>query len=182
MTVTSTLAGMPKVVWLATGVAWAASSLLLLASPTYWEPATILDWAAVLAYTVAWLLLAPSVVLVSRLAEARRAHLVGAAIAVAAVVAGIANIVEDGLGVAGASEWYVYGILIATVLLVPFAYLFARERALRLAAFALALFIGIGFTAAGIGGLVVLVLFGALALRTEWFQSRSAPPMPEPAG
>jgi hypothetical protein len=173
---------LPRTLWLATGVAWAASSLILLARPTYWDPRTILDWAAVIAYTVAWLLLAPSIVLVSRLAEARRAHFLGTAIALAAVVAGVANIIEDGLGVAGASEWYVYGILIATVLLVPLAYLFARERALRLTGFCLALFLGIGFAAAGIGGLIILVLFGALALRTEWFESRSAPSAPEPAG
>jgi hypothetical protein len=157
-------------VWLATGVAWAASSLILLARPTYWDPVTLLDWAAVIVHTLAWLLFAPSIVLVSRLAAARRAHLLGIAIASAALVTGIANLVEDGLRLAAANTWYLYGILVATVLLVPFAYMFARERATRLAAFSVLLFLGIGFTAAGIGGVIVLLLFGALALRTEWFQ------------
>ncbi len=133
-----------------------------------------------LAYSVAWLLFAASIVLVSRLAEARRTHVAGMAIALAAAVAGGANLVVNVAGVAGLAEWYSYGILLATVLLVPFAYLFARERRLRLTAFALGLFLAIGFAPPVLSGVLVLLLFGALALRMAWFEARGEP-APEPA-
>ena len=131
---------------------------------------------------MAWLLFAWSIVLVSRLADARRTHVLGAAIAVAAAITGVANLVVNVLDVQGLAEWYLYGILVATALLVPFSYLFARERLFRLVAFTLGLFLGIGFAPPVLTGVAVLVLFGALALRTEWFESRSSPPTPEPAG
>lgn len=168
-----------RTVWLATGVAWAVSALLTLVQPSL---TPLVLGIAALAYSAAWLLFAGSIVLLSRLADARRAHFVGAAIALAATVTGVANLVVNVLDVQGLAEWYLYGILVATVLLVPFAYLFARERMLRLVAFTLGLFLGIGFVAPVLGGAIVLVLFGALAVRTEWFETRSAPPMPEPAG
>ena len=165
-------------VWLATGVAWAASALLSLAQPPVTPPAPMSPVAA-LVYSVAWLLLAWSVVLVSRLADARRTHAAGLAIAIAAAVTALANLAVNVLGVPGLSDWYVYGILIATVLLVPFAYLFARERLLRLTLFSLALFLAIGFVPPVFGGLIVLVLFGALALRTAWFEARGPSPAAE---
>ncbi len=104
------------------------------------------------------------------------------AIATAAAVTGVANLVVNVLSVQGLADWYLYGILVATVLLVPFSYLFARERLLRLVAFTLGVFLGIGFVTPVLGGVIVLALFGALALRTEWFEARSTPPAPEPAG
>jgi predicted membrane-bound dolichyl-phosphate-mannose-protein mannosyltransferase len=167
-------------VWLATGAAWAVSSVLSLALPTATPPAPMAPVAA-LVYSIAWLLLAWSVVLLSRLADARRTHLAGLAIGLAAAVTGVANLVVNVLGVPGLSEWYLYGILIATVLLVPFAYLFARERLLRLTVFSLALFLAIGFVPPALAGLVALLLFGALALRTAWFETRGESPSAEPA-
>ena len=169
-----------RLVWLATGITWAVSALLPLAQALV-TPLLDLRPVTALVYSVAWLLFAASSVLVSRIAEARRAHLVGMAIAIAAVVTGGANLVVNVAGVAGLAEWYSYGILIATVLLVPFAYLFARERLLRLTAFTLGLFVAIGFTPPVLGGVLVALLFGALALRTAWFESRGAPTSPEPA-
>ncbi len=168
-------------VWLATGAAWAVSALLALAQPSLTQLASVPGIAA-LAYSAAWLLFACSILLVSRLADARRTHVLGGAIAVAAAITGVANLVVNVLNVQGLAEWYLYGILVATVLLVPFSYLFARERLLRLVAFSLGLFLGIGFAPPVLTGVVVFFLFGALALRTEWFESRSAAPTPEPVG
>src|SRR5688500_2924367 len=108
---------MPRRVWLATGLAWAASSVILLAGPLYRDPQAIVGWAAVIAYSAAWLLLAPSIVLASRLATARRAHLLGMGIGAAAAVTGIANLVAVGFGVSGAGTWYLYATVVATVLL-----------------------------------------------------------------
>ncbi len=176
-----------RAVWIATAIAWAASSAILLVAPAApavpAEAATSAGLPAVLAYSVAWLLFAPSIVLVSRLAAGRLVRFVGLAIGATAVVTG-SPIWSSGFGVAGVSVWYAYGILVATMLLVPFAYAFARARENRLAAFCIALFLGIGFTAAGIGGLIALALFGALALRSAWFlQSSSlASPLAAPAG
>ncbi len=176
---------MPRILWLATAVAWALSSLSLLVAPVSSDPATVVGWLPVLAYATAWLLSAASLAMLSRLAEARRARAVGAAIAVAAGVTGVATVLANGFAVAGASEWYGFGIVIATALLVPLAYLFARERAMRLTAFCLGLFLAIGFTPPAIGGLVAFALFVALGLRPEWFTARPAPALaadPEPVG
>ena len=161
--------------WLGTGVAWAGTSALLLAQPTYWEPVTFLDYAAVVAYAAAWMLLAPSAILIGRLAGGGATRALSLAIAGAALVAGAANLAEDGLRLEVARDAYVAGVLLATALLVPFAYLFARARANRLAALLLVLFVGVGFTAAGVGGLIVLLVFGALALRSEWFLPEATP-------
>ncbi len=164
-----------RLIWLATGAAWGASSLSLLVAPVSADPGAIVGLLPVVAYAVAWLLFAPSIVLVSRLAEARRAHLVGSAIAVAAAIAGSATVLANVFGVAGAAEWYGVGIVIATALLVPLAYLFAREGTVRVTAFALALFVAVGFIPAAIGGLVTFLLFVALGLMTGWFTARAAP-------
>jgi hypothetical protein len=163
---------MPRRVWVATALTWAASSLLLLAGPAYWAPASLLDWAAVLAYTAAWLLFAPAIVLASRIVPSRVSHIGAAVIAIAAVVTGVANLAADALQLDSASAWYVDGILAATILLVPLAYLFARDRSNGLAVFTLVLFLGIGLTAGGLGGLLVAAAFGALAYREDWFLPR----------
>jgi hypothetical protein len=164
-------------VWAATGVAWALSSLLPLAQ-AFATPLLDLRPVTALVYSVGWLLFGWSSVLASRLAAARRTQAVGGAVAVAAGVTAIANLAVNVAGVTGIAEWYSYGILIATVLLVPFAYLFARERLLRLTAFTLGVFLGIGFAPPVLGGVVVLALFVALALRTAWFASRDDPGAP----
>jgi hypothetical protein len=167
-------------VWIATGVAWALSALIPLAQAAV-SPLTDLRPLTAVAYSVAWLLFAGSAVLLGRLAEDRRAHLAGIAIGVAAAVTGLANLVVNVAGVAGLAEWYSYGILLATVLLVPFSYLFARERLLRLTALTLGVFLAIGFAPPVLGGVLVLLLFAALALRTPWFESRGEPAVAERA-
>ena len=172
-------AASPRVVWLATGVAWALSSASLLASPTYWNPSTALDWLAVLSYTLAWLLLAPALVLATRLTPSRSTRLVGFVLAGAAAATGLANFAENGLGLEAANELYVTGILIATILLVPLAYLFARDRSNWLAIVAIVLFLGIGFASGWLTGLLVLAAFVALAVRTDAFLPRRPAPAPE---
>ena len=126
----------------------------------------------------AWLLLAPAIVLASRLVPSRGARVLGAAIALGATVAGVANLL-GAFGLDGAPTWYVDGILLATILLVPLAYLFARDRSNQLSIVALLLVLGLGLTAGGIGGLLVAAAFGALAARTAWFLPRPRPVLPE---
>src|SRR3954469_26044718 len=98
---------MPRRVWIATAFTWAASSLLLLAGPSYWAPASVLDWAAVLAYTTAWLLFAPAIVLASRLVPSRSSRGGAGVIAAAALVTGVANLLADALQLDGVGTWYV---------------------------------------------------------------------------
>jgi hypothetical protein len=169
---------MPRKVWIATAIAWAVSSLLLLAGPTYWAPASFLDWASVLAYTVAWLLFAPAIVLASRIVPSRVSRIAAAVVAAAALVTGLSNLLADAFQLADASTWYIDGILVATILLVPLSYLFARDRSNRLAVLTLVLFLGIGFTAGGVGGLLVAAAFAALAYREDWFLPRR-PALPQ---
>jgi hypothetical protein len=169
---------MARRVWIAAAAAWAISSGLMLAG-AYWAPSSLLDGAAVLAYTAAWLLLAPAVFLATRLVPSRTAQILGGAIAIGAIVAGAANLVASLTSTEGVTAWYADGILLATILLVPLSYLFAKDRSNRLAVFALVLFIGLGFTAGGISGLLVAGAFGALAYRTAWFYPRPRPILTE---
>jgi hypothetical protein len=174
----ASVARMSRMVWMATAVAWASTSALLFAG-AYWAPTSLLDWAAVAAYTAAWLLLAPAVVLASRLVPSRAARIVGGVIAIGAIVAGVANLLGNVASLDEAATWYADGILLATILLVPLSYLFARDRSNALAILTLALFLGLGFTAGGIGGLLVAASFGTLAYRTASFHPRPRPILPE---
>jgi hypothetical protein len=174
----ASVARMSRMVWIAAAVAWAISSGLMLAG-AYWAPSSVLDWAAVLAYAAAWLLLAPGVFLATRLVPSRAARVLGGAIAIGSVVAGIANLLASVTSMDGVTAWYADGILLATILLVPLSYLFARDRSNQLAIFALLLFVGLGFTAGGISGLLVALAFGALAYRTAWFHPRPRPVLAE---
>ncbi|HEX3265113.1 MAG TPA: hypothetical protein VHR16_05540 [Candidatus Limnocylindrales bacterium] len=169
---------MPRLVWLATAIAWAVSSALLLARGAT-SSAALLDWAADIAYTAAWLLFAPAMILATRLVPSQTARWLGAAIGAGAVVAGIASLMRRLASVDGISTWYVDGILLATILLVPLAYLFARDRSNQLSVVALALFLGVGFIAGAVGGVLVAVAFAALAYRPAWFHPRRRPVVPE---
>ena len=120
-------------------------------------------------------------VLAAGVVPSRSAKVLGAVIGAGAVVAGIANLVGNVGSIDALSTWYFDGILLTTILLVPLAYVFARDRSNPLSIFALVLFLGLGFTAGGIGGLLVAGAFGVLAYRTAWFQSRPRPVLPDGA-
>ena len=169
---------MPRMVWISTAIAWALSALLVVAGGSG-TPSALLAWVAVLASAAGWLLLGPAVILATRLVSSRAARALGLAIAVGAVVAGLASLVGSVAGSSGVATWYVDGILLATILLVPLAYLFARDRANLLAIATLALFLGVGFIAGGLGGLLVAASFGALAARPDRFRPRPRPILPE---
>ena len=44
-----------RLAWLLAGLAWALRSQLELAKPDYYDPANLLDWTAVLSFSIAWL-------------------------------------------------------------------------------------------------------------------------------
>jgi hypothetical protein len=97
-----------------TGVTWAVSSLhLVLAHPDYWDPVTAADFFAVYAYSAAWLLTGASLLILRETAHpARPLSAVILAVAAGSALAGVANGVEDALGVAGFGTLYVIGAVI----------------------------------------------------------------------
>ena len=97
-----------------TGVAWSVSSLMLaLLHPDYWSPVTTTDYVAVYAYTTAWLLTAGSLLILREVAPPDR--LLSRTILVVAAgcaIAGIANALEDGLGMRDLGIVYVLGAVV----------------------------------------------------------------------
>ena len=162
---------MARALWLLTGIAWAAASLILFAGPEYWDPVTALDWTAIWLYTAAWLLFAPSVVLIGRLSASPRVAAFAGLCAVGAVVAGSANALEDGFGMEGLGTWYVVGFLTAGLSLVPLGLAQWKDASPRLAGLSFALFLGIMLFTDG-GGLVILVALAAIAATPGWFTRR----------
>lgn len=159
-----------RIVWLLTGVVWAAHSLIGFADPNYWDPVTALDWSAVWVFSAALLLLAPSVLLLGRLASSRESMIAATVVASGAVVAGVANAVEDGLGVEAVGVLYVIGILTAGfALLWPLAVTLGKAGSSRLAMLSVALFVGVVLATLG-GGVVVLCGLGAAAVAPRWFE------------
>ena len=157
-----------RIVWSATGVAWAAASLVQLAHPDYWDPVTALDWAAVWLYSAAWLTLAPSVLLIARLVDSREVKIAATIVAVGAIAAGVANGVEDGLGASSFGLLYVVGFMVGWLGLIGLAATFARARCVRLAGLSAAIFVGVASITLG-GGVIVLVALGSLAVAPSWF-------------
>lgn len=157
-----------RAAWLLTGLAWATSSLVQLADPQYWDPRTTLDYLAVYTFGLAWLLLSLAVALLARLLAERRIVVVAGIIAATAVTAGVANIVEDGLGHKAWGTVYIIGALATWIGLVPLALLVWRSDRPRLAiapalnALAFATF-PVG------GGLLALIGWAAPALRPAAF-------------
>lgn len=170
-----------RFVWLLAGVAWAARSLLEFAHPDYWDPVTALDWSSVWLYSAAWLLIAPAVVLLGRLAPSRQVMTAATVVAIAAVLTGAANAMEDGLGAEGWGSLYVVGFLTALLGLLPLAVTFQRAAHSRLAWLSAALFLGVALLVQG-GGVIVFVALGSLAVMPRRFMESDAPPAPDAAG
>ena len=166
---------MARLVWIAAGLAWAARSLLAFAHPDYFSPVTALDWAAVWTYSAAWLLLAPSVLLIARLADSRGVTVVAGLCAAAAVVAGVANALEDGFRVPIGPTPYIVGFLVGWLGLVPLAMGLARASQWRLGGLCLLVFLGIALAFGYAGGVLILAALVALALAPERFVRRGDP-------
>lgn len=170
---------MTRLIWLLTGIAWAATSMIALADADYQDPKTILDWGAVWAYTMSLILLAPSVLSLARLAGSRSVDAIATVSAIATVVAGVANLLEDGLGMKFFGAFYLVGFMTALLSLLPLAFTLWRARAPRLALLMMVLFLGIATFTLG-GGVIVLGAFAALSLRPAWFQPGATAARPAP--
>lgn len=166
---------MTRIIWFLTGMAWAARSVMEFAHPDYWDPVTPLDWTAIWLYSAAWLLFAPAVLQMGRLASSRQVTTIATVVAFGAIAAGGANAIEDGFGVAWLGSLYVAGFMTAWIGLLPLAVALQRIRHTRLAGLSVLLFGGVLLFLVG-GGLIILAGWGALAIAPAWFkQPRTAP-------
>jgi hypothetical protein len=168
-----------RMVWSATGVLWAAASLVLFAHPDYWDPVTALDWTAVWLYSAAWLMLAASVLLLARLVDSREVKVATTIVAIGAIAAGVANGVEDGLGASSFGSLYVLGFMVGWLGLLGLATTFFRAAHVRLAGLSVVIFVGVASITLGGGG-IVLVALGGLAVAPSWFIA--TPTTPEAIG
>ena len=157
-----------RFVWLLTGAAWAARSLVGFADPAYWNPTTTLDWIAVWLFSACWLTLAPAAILLGRLVPARPVRVVATIVAVAALLAGVANGIEDGFGVKSWGTFYVLGSMTALLGLVALAVTFRQAGMSRLAWLAGGLVVSFLLFNVG-GGFLTLVALGGLAVKPRWF-------------
>jgi hypothetical protein len=165
-----------RVTWFLTGLVWAARSLIGLAHPDYWNAVTTLDYTAVWSSSLAWILLGLSVAFIGRLVATRVVLRIATVVAIGAMVAGVANGIEDGLGHRQWGTVYVIGSLTGFLGLLVLAAVIARAGLPRLAVAVVAMFLGIALTAtenvfAVAAAVIVLLVFGALAASPEWFRS-----------
>jgi hypothetical protein len=155
-----------------TGVTWAVRSLqAVLFDPDYWDPVTAADFVAVYSYSAAFLLTAASLLILRE--AVRPAPELSAAILVVAgacVVTGIANGLEDALGLKGFGPLYVIGILVSGFGMFVIAAMF-RTTPARGLTFVPALG-GLAMVLTTIGGgvlgLPAWLGFGAILVRERW--------------
>jgi hypothetical protein len=157
------------VIIFATALAWIVSAAhFLVAKPAFWDPVSISDYFAVYAYSTAWLSLAAASLVVGQLGRAGPGVRITAMIlAAACVVTGVANALEDGVGIAAFGNVYVGGIVGATACLFILALLAFRGRWSSVAVVSVASAIGVLTVSVG-GGLVV----GAAWAGFGWFMRR----------
>ncbi len=161
-----------------TGVTWAVYSVqAILFQPDYWDPVTAADFFAVYAYSAAWLLTAASLLTLREVARPEPA--LSSAIlvvTVACAVTGVANGLEDALGLRGFGPLYVVGVLVAGLGMFAIAAMFRASAARRLT-FVPAVG-GVAMVLVTIGGgvlgLVAWLGFGVILSR-ERLSARAAP-------
>lgn len=159
-----------RIVWLLAGGAWATRSILEFAEPDYWNAVTALDFAAVWLSSACWLILAPAVILIGRLSPSHPPRTTAVVVAGAAVLAGVANGIEDGLGVSSWGSFYVLGTMTAWLGILALVVIFARAGRSRLGWVAGGLFTGFLLFNVG-GGLLILGALAGLAINPRWFVS-----------
>ena len=159
-----------RLIWGLAGIAWAAASLQLLGGARYWAAASLVDYLAVWLYTAAWLLAAPTILLLARGSSAH-ANVLAVIFAAAAIVVGAANAGEDAFGLRWLGTVYVVGVLVAALTLILLTATLWRAGFGRLAGLTAALLVGMACVTVG-GGVLVLAALCALAAAPAWFDIR----------
>jgi hypothetical protein len=122
----------------ATGLLLGASSLVMLASPSFQRPVTLIDWFATLSLSAALLTLAAALPVLARLVGGEPVQLVALLGGVGAALAGIANLFEDGLHQDWAFLPFIGGTVLLEVGLLSMTLLMALRSGIRVRLLALA--------------------------------------------
>ena len=152
-----------------TGVTWAARSLQgVLFNPDYWNPVTPAAFFSVYLYSAAFLLTGASMLIlrdVTREAPALTTPIL--VVAAACVVTGVANGIEDALGLRGFGLVYVVGIVVSGIGMFVIAAMFRATPARRLMFVPLLGGIALAFMTQGGGvlGIVAWLGFGVVLIR-----------------
>ncbi len=166
------------------GIAWATRALIGLTHADFWNAATLLDYASVWTYSLALLLIAPALLILVRQARSgRAATLVAWVVAAGAILAAVANGIEDGFGYKDFGEPYVLGASILVFGLIALAALmvFGRRKIFTL----VPTLTVVGLLAFSVGGGFLIAAtwatLGALVMagRTEDTQETAAMPTRE---
>jgi len=174
------------VILVLTGFAWGARSLQAFAHPAFTDPVTPFDWLAVVGFSGAFFLTAAGLLVLRESAlPGLNITVATAVIAVACVIAGLMNLLEDGLGFAGLGPVYAVSALVAWLGFFVIAGMIgvSKDRSLAF----VPLLTGIGFALFEIGG-AVLTMAGwwafarILARRSRRAAAAAAVPATDPAG
>lgn len=96
---------------LVVGVAWCVYGVISLQDPDYWDPVTVLDHASIWMYSLALVLAGPAFIILVRQARAGKgATAVAWILALAALVTGVGNAIEDGFGQEAFGTVYLAGV------------------------------------------------------------------------
>ena len=164
---------MARTIWLACGLAWAFRSVLELSSPEYYEPVAPIDFVAVFGYSVALFLAGPAMLLLARLSSSTAVLIPAVVVAASAVLAGVANTVEDALDIGWLASVYIGAILVNLIATIAVAITCAIAGYVRLAVVLVVWTVGLvtAFTVV-LGGLLMLAALVAVSIKPSWFSIR----------
>ena len=148
------------------GVLWAVRSLQSFAEPNFTDPETASDWWAVVSVSLALALLPAGMALLVGLSQRGTGTGTASVLLLAALGAGaaaIANVVEDGLGVAAAGNVYYGSILLLLLTMLALAGVLVARRPRWPGVVVLATLIGLVLLESG-GGVLILLVWGAAAI------------------
>ena len=153
------------VIAVSVGSIWAVVSALALAQADFFNPVNVLDWVAVVSFSIALAVLAAAAWLINELSSRTRSIVAAATIlAIGGVVAAIGNFIEDGLGVKAFGVMYELGVFGVLAGLVGLAVTLALGRRFLLAALAAATFAGVLMSNVAGGGFLILASWLVVAV------------------
>ncbi len=162
----------------AVGVTWCLRSLQSFADPEFMDPETASDWFAVLSFSAAWFALALGLPLLARsIGGGRLVHRSALVSAAGAALAGLGNLLEDGLQLGFAFWPFIAGAVVTMLGLIVFSVAVAatgQGKRRLLAAIPVATLIGMLLFESG-GGVIVLVAWLAAAALVVLDSARTTP-------
>jgi len=161
-----TVSSIGPVIAVAIGSIWALRSAIGFAHPNYVDPVNLLDWVAVVSFSVALAALAAGAWLISQLAGRGRLVVPAAVIlAIGGIVAAVGNFVEDGLGVKAFGDVFALGLGGVLAGLVALVVILAFARRFVLAALPAVTLAGLMLSNEAGGGFLILAAWLVVAAR-----------------